>query len=67
MEEEADEETRQRADVSQPLYMQVAAHDQLWLAARHMNDPEEAGIYADFITQYGKDMFYYARINCEQQ
>lgn len=56
-----------RIDPAQPLYMRVASHYQLWLAARLMNDPEEAGIHADFITQYGKDMFYYARINSEQQ
>ena len=57
----------ERIEAGNPVYMRVAYHYQMWRVAQLTKDENEAQIHAEYITQYGKDMFYYARINSEQQ
>lgn len=46
-----------------PMYQRVEAHSQLWELARLEGDLESASLHSRFVSEYGKDMFYYARIN----
>lgn len=46
-----------------PMYQRVGAHSLLWELARLEGDLESASLHSRFVSEYGKDMFYYARIN----
>lgn len=64
---EARELLLENADAGQPVYIRVVTHYQLWEVACLTKNEDEAQLHAEYITQYGKDMFVYARINSEQQ
>lgn len=46
-----------------PMYQRVGAHYHLWEIARLEGDLESVSLHSRFVSEYGKEMFYYARIN----
>ena len=65
--EEAADLIRNRCNAPNPAYLRVAEHYRMWMIACLQKNVEEIEIHKGFINQYGKDMFYYARVNGEPQ